>query len=348
VKRVLVTGASGWLGLNLVRCLVRGLPDCAGLAEPVPARAIRCLVAPEQDVAPLRELCPRIDIIHGDLRNPDDCRRFCADAEEALLLHTAGVIHPRRVAEFYQINLEGTENLLAAATAARARRIVAVSSNSVCGSNPHPDHRFDEQSPPRPYRHYGRSKWMMEQTIHGWRQRHDLETVIIRCPWFYGPYQPARQTLFFRMIRDGRVPFVGNGDNLRSLAYVDNLCQGILLAGCTPQADGKTYWIADREPYSMNRIVDTVERLLEEEFGEKCARRRIRLPELVGTLAGCADTVFQSLGLYHQKIHVLSEMNQTIACSTAKARRELGYEPAIGLEEGMRRSLRWAAARGAL
>jgi nucleoside-diphosphate-sugar epimerase len=52
------------------------------------------------------------------------------------------------------------------------------------------------------------------------------------------------------------------------------------------------------------------------------------------------------MGLYHQKIHVLSEMNKTIACSIDKARRELGYAPVVELEEGMRRSLAWCLAEG--
>ena len=54
----------------------------------------------------------------------------------------------------------------------------------------------------------------------------------------------------------------------------------------------------------------------------------------------------QALGFYHQKIHVLSEMNKTIACSVAKAERELGYNPTVALEEGMRRSLRWGQENG--
>ena len=58
------------------------------------------------------------------------------------------------------------------------------------------------------------------------------------------------------------------------------------------------------------------------------------------------DTALQGLGLYHQKIHVLSEMDKTIACSVAKAEKELGYDPAIELEEGMRRSLAWCVRQG--
>ena len=58
------------------------------------------------------------------------------------------------------------------------------------------------------------------------------------------------------------------------------------------------------------------------------------------------DLTLQSLGLYHQKFHVLSEMNKNIACTIGKAEKELGYDPKIALEEGMRRSLRWVLDQG--
>jgi nucleoside-diphosphate-sugar epimerase len=95
----------------------------------------------------------------------------------------------------------------------------------------------------------------------------------------------------------------------------------------------------------MNEIVDTVERLLETEFGIACAHRRLKLPGLASEVAWLADKTLQGLGFYHQKIHVLSEMNKTIACSVERAKQELGYFPRIALEEGMRRSLRWLLAR---
>jgi nucleoside-diphosphate-sugar epimerase len=58
------------------------------------------------------------------------------------------------------------------------------------------------------------------------------------------------------------------------------------------------------------------------------------------------DKLLQSAGMYHQKIHVLSEMNKTIACSVGKAERELGFQPKVDLEEGMRRSLQWCMEQG--
>ena len=341
---VLVTGALGWLGISLVEALVRGLPDHEALREPRRDLRIRCLILPGQDAAPLRKISDRLEVVTGDLRNPADCARFCAGARGAVLVHTAGMIHPRKVAEFYEVNVTGTTNLLEAAIAAGVQRAVVVSSNSPCGCNPHPDHLFDEHSPYHPYMNYGRSKMRMDLAIK--ERQGKIETVIIRPPWFYGPNQPPRQTLFFQMIRDGKGPIVGNGENLRSMSYIENLCQGLLLAARVPEAKGRTYWIADRRPYSMNEIIDTVERLLETEFGQKCAHKRLRLPGFASEIALLADATLQALGVYHQKIHVLSEMNKTIACSVALAEKELGYRPAVALEEGMRRSLAWCAKQG--
>jgi nucleoside-diphosphate-sugar epimerase len=343
---VLVTGATGWLGRSFIRALTSGLPDVEALRQPNSHLRIRCQALPGPEEQDLRKLSDRIELMLGDVRRKEDCEAFCRDARGAVLFHTVGIIHPRRVHELYDINVEGTKNILAAAKAAGIRRVVAVSSNSPCGCNPHPEHQFDETAPDNPYMHYGRSKLLMERAIREVQQSGAMETVIVRPTWFYGPYQPPRQSLFFRMIRDGKMPIVGGGVGRRSMTYIDNLCQGLILVALTERANGQTYWIADERPYSMNEIVDTVERLLETEFGQICTHKRIRLPGLASEVAWLVDKMLQGLGLYNQKIHVLSEMNKTIACSVAKAERELGYTPKIALEEGMRRSLTWLVNEG--
>ena len=111
-----------------------------------------------------------------------------------------------------------------------------------------------------------------------------------------------------------------------------------------PEAAGQIYWIADERPYTMNEIVDTIERLLKDEFGETVKGKRLRLPGLAAEVAGVIDASLQAVGLYHQKFHVLSEMNKTIACKVDRAKAELGFEPTVALEEGMRRSLKWVYA----
>ena len=141
------------------------------------------------------------------------------------------------------------------------------------------------------------------------------------------------------MIRSGKVPIVGNGENRRSMVYIENLVYGMILSATKEVASGKTYWIADQRPYNMNEIVDTIELLLEDEFGQECTYGRIRLPNIVSTIAEKTDGALQSLGFYNQKIHVLSEMNKHIACEINLAKEDLGYDPKISLKDGMRISI---------
>jgi nucleoside-diphosphate-sugar epimerase len=343
-RRILITGASGWLGKRLTRVIAQRSLDLDLLREFQPGIAIRSMILPNEDAAELQAL--GVEVFRGDLRSPVDCEDFLRDAAGGLLLHTAGVIHPQRVKEFYEVNVNGTRNLLNAAISSKVKRAVIVSSNSPIGLNPDSGHLFDETSPYHPYMNYGRSKMQMELLVKEIEKSGNLETVIIRPPWFYGTDQPPRQTLFFSMIRAGKAPIVGSGNNLRSMAYIDNLCEGLLLAGFTERARGQTYWIADRRPYSMNEIVDTVERLLETEFRFPVAHKRLRLPNLASEVAVLLDATLQSVGFYNQKIHVLSELNKDIACSVSKATIELGYSPKVSLEEGMRRSIASCVERG--
>ena len=300
---------------------------------------IRCLVAPWDDTADLAEYGDKIELLRGDVRSPQDVASLFRKSQFGILLHTAGVIHPRKVSDFDAINHVGTVNVLRGAANAGVERAVIVSSNSPCGCNPTPEHRFDENSTYDPYMGYGRSKMHMELAARQMHQSGLIQTVIIRAPWFYGPNQPPRQTLFFRMIRDGKFPIVGNGNNVRSMVYTENLANGLILAATHDGAPGETFWIADEHPYTMNYIIDTVETLLETEFGESCSHKRFKVPYFLGEIATLCDASLQAIGIYNQKIHVLSEMNKNIACDITKARDRLGFVPQIALQEGMRRSL---------
>jgi nucleoside-diphosphate-sugar epimerase len=129
------------------------------------------------------------------------------------------------------------------------------------------------------------------------------------------------------------------------MVYVDNLVEGVLLAELVPTPPGRAWWIADARPYTVNEIVATVGRALTDE-GFDVRPNRARVPDVVGRLAESADALVQRTGRYHQQIHVLGEMNKSIACTVDAARSELGYEPSIELYEGMRRSIRWCVEQG--
>src|SRR3954454_9901647 len=342
----LVTGCPGWLGNRLLHYLRTPHPDWPDdLPQPQYGR-VRCLVLPDASVDRLRERGPDVEPVEGDIRDPAAVGRWCAGAEGADVFHMAGIIHPRRVRELYEINSDGTRHVLAAASAAGVRRVVGTSSNSPAGVARDPSVVFDESSPYKPYMNYGRSKKLMEDDLNAANASGAVETVILRPCWFYGPEQPPRQSEFFRMIKAGKAPIVGSGEARRSMSYVDNTSLGLLLAGASDKADGETYWIADERPYSMNEIVDTVEDVLEKDFDMQVAHDRMRLPSIASEVALATDRAIQTTGLYEQRVHVLSEMNKTIACTVAKARDDLGYRPSVELREGMRRSIEWCVANG--
>lgn len=341
-----VTGYPGWLGNRFLHFLHEAHPDYPAGAQQPKFDRIRCLVLPGTDRHAIAASYPEVELLEGDIRDPAAVGRLLSGTDQATVFHLAGIIHARRVREFYEVNTDGTRHLLAAATAAGARRVVATSSNSPAGAARRPDVVFDEDSPYRPFMAYGRSKKLMEDELNSAHRSAAVETVILRPCWFYGPEQPPRQSEFFRMIRAGKAPILGDGESRRSMSYVDNVSLGLLLAAATDRAAGETYWIADERPYSMNEIVDTVEDLLENEFGMAVNRGRMRLPNVAAEVAVVVDAAIQRTGMYQQKVHVLGEMNKTIACSVEKARSQLGYRPGVDLREGMRRSIEWCIAAG--
>jgi nucleoside-diphosphate-sugar epimerase len=328
----IVTGAGGWLGTALTIALAR---------DP---GALRLGVLDGTEADRVRALAPNADVVIGDLAAAGVATRLLADAADADVLHTAGIIHPTKMEDFDRVNVGGTRALLDAARASRVRRLVHVSSNSPFGVNPTSDDAFRAEEPYHPYMAYGRSKMLAEQLV---RAAHGegIETVVVRPPWFYGRHQPLRQTRFFTAIRTGRFPLVGYGGNRRSMVNTDNLVDGVVRAQLTEAAAGRAYWIADRRPYTMLEIVATVRTALRAE-GYTVSGRTPRLPRVVGTIAQRLDGTLQARGRYVQELHVLGEMDKTIACRIDAAERDLGYDPQVELLGGMRDAIRWCRQQG--
>lgn len=331
---VVVTGAAGWLGQNLVRAL-------AGRSR------VRCLVSRADEVSILEVVAPSIDAVVGDVRDPSAADRlFEGIGADATVFHAAAVIHPaKRVRELYDVNVGGTQLVLDRARRAGVRRFVHVSSNSPFGANPTPHDRFDEASPYNPYLGYGRSKQEAEGIVRRAHDRGDIATTIVRPPWFYGPFQPERQSRWFAAVRRGRFPLVGDGTQRRSMVYSGNLVHGLLRAEIADAAPGRAWWIADPEPYELREILEKVRGALEAE-GLPVSGTIRSIPRVAGVVAEGVDRFLQSRGRYQQAVHVLGELKDTIACDVSAAQEEIGYAPTVGLLGGMRASIRWGLERG--
>ena len=331
---VVVTGAAGWLGQNLVRALTeRG--------------RVRCLVSRRDDAPVIELVAPNVEAVVGDVRDPAACDRlFDGIGSDTTVFHAAAVIHPaRRVRELYDVNVGGTQLVVDRARRAGVARFVHVSSNSPFGANSTPLDRFDESSPYHAYMAYGRSKQEAEEIVRRAHERGGLATVIVRPPWFYGPFQPERQSRWFAAVRRGRFPVLGDGRQRRSMVFSGNLIHGLLRAEVADAAPGRAWWIADAEPYELREILETVRGALDAE-GLPVSGSLRSVPTFVGTVAEKVDGLLQSRGRYVQAVHVLGELKDTIACDVGAAQRELGYRPDVALFDGMRASIRWCVERG--
>lgn len=331
---MVITGAGGWLGRNLVEAVARE------------RSVVRVLVQTDDDGAALGLAGRSVQPVVGDVRHPAALDElFAGVGPGATVVHAAAVIHPDRlVRELFDVNVGGTALVLDRARRHQMGRFVHVSSNSPFGVNPDRDHRFDETSPYHPYLGYGAAKQEAEELVLAAATRGDVDAVLVRPPWFYGPHQPARQLQWLRAVRRGRFPLVGDGSNRRSMVFTGNLVHGILRAEAAALT-GTAYWIADAELHTMTEVLATVRRAFEAE-GLAVSGGQPRLPRLVGVVAEGLDRAIQARGRYVQSLHVLGELKETIACDIAKAQAEIGYAPATGLFEGMRASIRWGLQRG--
>ena len=147
------------------------------------------------------------------------------------------------------------------------------------------------------------------------------------------------------MVAAGRFPIPGVGRQRRSMTYVDNLVQGVALAERHPHAPGQAFWVADQEAYELGDIVSTVRKVLAEE-GYAVSGGGLRVPRMLSRVAERADRDLQRRGRYSPELHVLGELGHTIRCDISHTVDVLGYQPRVGLEEGMRRSVRWCVDHG--
>ena len=235
-KNIYITGGGGWLGKVLIQTLLNGDPDVLDSFKPFKGRISSFLLENEPNIFENKKVEP----FFGDIRSINNCNAFLKDNNNGLLIHCAGIIHPKKVKDFDTINYQGTKNIINSAISSGIKKIVVVSSNSPIGCNKSNKSLFDENSPYNPYMGYGKSKKNMEVFLKD-HIKAGVDISIIRPPWFYGENMPERQLTFYKMIKNGVFPMIGSGKNIRSKANVKNIVQGILLCAGKSVSKGETY-----------------------------------------------------------------------------------------------------------
>jgi nucleoside-diphosphate-sugar epimerase len=200
--------------------------------------------------------------------------------------------------------------------------------DSICGHGTGAQRIFDEHTPDRPYRHYGRSKWLAEKYILEQTAAGPIDGTSLRGFWFFGPFDPPRQRNFLKMMRWRRQLVFGNGRNLRSISHVDNTIAAFRVAERVPATYGKWYWIGDSKPdYTVDQIY--------EKLCAGCGHpyRPIYVPGLVCGLMRAVDYFMGKMGILHPTIHSIGKFSFDIAGQIDAAQRDFGYQPVTSFDE---------------
>ena len=314
-ETVLVTGAAGFLGSNLCRVLLEA------------GHSVRAVDNLSQST--MLNLDPlladaRFRFAREDVRDEAAMRRQAAGA--SVVVHLAAFKIPRygNALDTLLVNAHGTESTLKAAAAAKARLVFA-STSDVYGKNPRlpfaetDDLHLGETSVKRWA--YATSKILGEHLCFAYEQERGVPVTILRLFGAYGPGQNRTwwggpQSVFIdAALRGVEMEVHGDGQQTRSFTYVDDTVDGMVRAMFSRDAVGEIFNIGNTRPVTIEGLAAMVWRMAGR--GEPKIRR----------------VSYQAFGRY--------EDVRARVPAIGKARERLGFEPRVGLEEGLRRTIDW-------
>ena len=323
--RVLVTGATGFTGGHLAAALagrgieVRALVRDAARAEPLRKQGVALAAGDLSDAASIDRAVRGVDLVY----------------HVAAIYRQAGLPDER----YRAVNTTAVRTLIEAAGRHGVRRVVHCSTVGVHGDVEHPP--ASEDAPLKPGDVYQRTKLEGEAVARQASADTGVEVVIARPTGIYGPGD-RRLLKLFRGVARRRFVILGSGEIYYHLTYIDDLVEGFRLCGEVPAAAGRTYILAGGEVTTLNALVG----LIADEAG--VPPPRLRLPVWPFWAAGAAcEVLCAPFGieppLYRRRVDFFTKSR---AFDIARARRELGYAPAVGLREGIGRTLRWYRQEG--
>ncbi len=326
--KILVTGGTGFTG----KALVRRLLD-------VGHRVVALDYKEGHKTDELRQW--GAEVVIGSVTDRDAVRR-CMEGVE-VVHHLAAAFRELNVPQtyYYDVNVVGTRNVLEEALSQGVRKFIYCSTCGVHGNVDHPP--AGETAPIQPADYYQRTKYEAEPIVNEFFRK-GMKTSILRPAAIYGPGDPERFYLIFKRAASGTFPMFGNGKTFYHPLYIDNLVDAFLLVMEEGRGEGEAYLIADDE---YVEIEDLVRRTA------KALGVSVRIPHYPVLPLVVAGHILEKVckpfkvtpPIFPRRV---DWYRQNRAFNIEKARMDLGYCPAVGLDEGLRRTAEWYRREGYL
>lgn len=324
---VLVTGAAGFIGSNLVRQLLERWSD-----RQIVSFDLLTYAGHMDNLADVIDH-PRHTFVRGDVADRDQVAAVFAEHDVTGVIHLAAESHvDRSIVDpmaFVRTNVLGTVTLLQEATRVwngrRDVRFHHVSTDEVFGALGE-EGMFDETTGYSPNSPYSASKAASDHFVRAWHETYDLPTVLTNCTNNYGPYQFPEKlipTVITRALAGEKIPIYGRGDNVRDWLYVEDHCDALALV-YEQGADGETYCIGGEAEATNLELVRMLLDLVDSERGVE-----------PGTSAGLIEFVTDRPG-----------HDFRYAMDITRIRTELGWAPSVSLQEGLARTAAWYLRHG--
>ncbi len=315
-----VTGGTGFIGSLLVEQLVQNDWE------------VHCLVRKSSSLKWLQKL--PVQLVHGDLFAEESLATTLARATH--VFHLAGITKGLNAAEYFRSNGEVTRALLQACAhhGKQIERFVYVSSIAAAGPS-REGHLVREEEPPRPVSVYGRSKLEGERACAEYASK--LPITIARPPIVYGP-RDRDVYEYFKQVQLGIRLRPGGQKRVYSLIHVQDLAAGLIALAQTPRAVGETYFITNPEPVEWPELGLAIARAMQKKTIQ------ITVPmfatSIIAALSELTAYIIRKPALLNfDKVREMREPHWSF--SGEKARAQLGFVPALTLEEGLRQTVEW-------
>lgn len=313
-RNLLITGGCGFIGSNFIRMLLQNFQD--SLPEIRICNLDKLTYAGNPENLIEIESNHRYQMIQGDITDSTLVKHVLKDQKIDTVINFAAESHVDRSildsTPFVQTNINGTQVLLDAARRGNVKCFLQVSTDEVYGSLGD-EGFFTEETPLAPNSPYSASKAAADLLVRSYCHTFDFPAIITRCSNNYGPYQfPEKLLPLFiaNAQRDQSLPVYGDGKNIRDWIHVSDHCRGILAALQMGRA-GEVY-----------------------NFGGRCELQNIRLTELLLEILDKPKSL-----ITYVEDRPGHDRRYAIDCS--KAERELGWEPEVDFEFGLRETVAW-------